>query len=625
MHETIRVLFLGTANASRSRMAEVLLQARAGDRVSVRSAGIVASAINPLTARVLAESGLDLEPRASQALAELPPETHDLVITLGRTARPSCASPEPLSVAERQRLLGGMPTVLHWPIQDPTLGEGTGDELLAVFRTIRDQIAAHVDTLVDHGYLDTLARQRRLLAGVTNRLGDAIIVHDEYRTVFLVNDAFEQLTGLRRERIIGRDCHELFPDHGLCGGACQFPDGPDAVGDKREYPLDLHTDDGEIKRLLMRTMPLEIETGTHGMLGVIRDQTEMLDLRATALPRRVFHGMVGASPTIQEVFRSIESVSASDYPVLITGESGTGKELTAAAIHRESSRSKGPFVPINCGALPENILESELFGHVRGAFTGAIRDKKGRFELADGGTLFLDEVGELSPPVQVKLLRVLQEKRFERVGGEQSLSVDVRVVSATNRDLRAMMDTGTFREDLFYRLCVVPIELPPLRDRREDIPYLVEHILKRIRKETSKQITGLGGSALDVILAHNWPGNIRELVNALQFAAVRCDGDRIDAQHLPPEVRQPRVEVRATAAAANGGASPTGIIGPTAATHDIVPDPKPRSRLTTESVARALTVTDGNKVRAAQLLGVGRATLYRFFQKHGIPGEGPVD
>jgi transcriptional regulator with GAF, ATPase, and Fis domain len=313
--------------------------------------------------------------------------------------------------------------------------------------------------------------------------------------------------------------------------------------------------------------------------------------------------------------------------VLITGESGTGKELVATAIHAESGRRGGPLVPVNCGALPENILESELFGHVRGAFTGAIRDKKGRFELADGGTLFLDEVGELPPSFQVRLLRVLQEKRFERVGGEQQVSVDVRIIAATNRDLKEMVQQGSFREDLFYRLCVVPIQLPPLRDRREDVPPLVGQILERVSRETGKRIERLSAPAMDLLLAHAWPGNIRELINALQFAAVRCRGSAIEIEHLPPEIRAagasgtsrlyspvtPPEESAAAATSAEvvqefGAGQPAG---------DAMPAPVKgkRTKLTAEAVERALIATGGNKVKAAKLLGVGRATLYRFFQK----------
>jgi len=344
-----------------------------------------------------------------------------------------------------------------------------------------------------------------------------------------------------------------------------------------------------------------------GVMAVMSDVTEVNDLRWQLRQNSPFHGTVGTASAMQEIFTTIRQVAGSDYSVLVSGESGTGKELAARAIHAESRRSKGPFVPINCGALPENILESELFGHVRGAFTGAVRDKKGRFELANNGTLFLDEVGELTPAFQVKLLRVLQEQRFEMVGGERSINVDVRIVAATNRDLRQMVTKGDFREDLFYRLCVVPVTLPPLRNRLEDLPQLVEHFLGTIRKETGKELRQVSDDALRHLLRHRWPGNIRELINALQFAAVRSQGDEILPHHLPPEIRD------LTTGALPGGRSVAAAA-----------KPGPRARrggrykLDQESVEDALAKAGGNKVKAARILGVGRATLYRFLSRNPV-------
>jgi DNA-binding NtrC family response regulator len=289
-----------------------------------------------------------------------------------------------------------------------------------------------------------------------------------------------------------------------------------------------------------------------------------------------------------QIYRQIRDLATNDYPVHITGETGTGKELVANAIHNESRRGGKPFVPINCGALPEGILESELFGHVKGAFTGAIRDKKGRFELAHGGTLFLDEVADLPRSVQVKLLRVLQEGTFERVGGEKTVSVDVRVISASNKDLRQEVARGNFREDLFYRINVVPVVLPPLRERRGDIPLLIEHILRKACEE-GQETPGVSSEALSLMKAYSWPGNIRELQSALRFSLVHARGKVIQPDHLPGELRQCKV----------------------------TPLPQPgSSRLDPETVRNALATTGGNKKKAAVLLGVGRATLYRFLGSH---------
>jgi transcriptional regulator with PAS, ATPase and Fis domain len=282
-------------------------------------------------------------------------------------------------------------------------------------------------------------------------------------------------------------------------------------------------------------------------------------------------------------------VAGYDYPVHVSGETGTGKELVATAIHNESRRAGAPFVPINCGALPEGLIETELFGHVKGAFSGAIRDKKGRFELADGGTVFLDEVAELSNTMQVKLLRFLQEGKFERVGGEQTLRVNVRVISATNRNLKKEVERNRFREDLFYRLNVIPIHLPPLRERRIDIPNLVDHFLKEAAERYGREPLEVSNPALALMLDYRWPGNVRELQNAVQFAFVKCGGKRITPESLPLELRE-----------AEGVCARRG----------------PARKLEIETVRTALERTGGNKAKAAKLMGVGRATLYRFLNDH---------
>jgi transcriptional regulator with PAS, ATPase and Fis domain len=269
----------------------------------------------------------------------------------------------------------------------------------------------------------------------------------------------------------------------------------------------------------------------------------------------------------------------------VSGETGTGKELVAAAIHNESPRAGAPFVPINCGALPEGLIESELFGHVKGAFSGAIRDKKGRFELADGGTAFLDEVAELSRNMQAKLLRFLQEGRFERVGGEQTIKVNVRVISATNKTLKQQVKQGRFREDLYYRLNVIPIHLPPLRERRIDIPLLIDHFLQEVAERYGGKPLKVSNKALALMLDYRWPGNVRELQNAIQYAVVKSNRHAISPEDLPMEIRE---------------------------TNLVCIRRGPSKKLDADSVRSALVKTGGNKAKAAKLLGVGRATLYRF-------------
>jgi DNA-binding NtrC family response regulator len=268
----------------------------------------------------------------------------------------------------------------------------------------------------------------------------------------------------------------------------------------------------------------------------VRLRRETVELRNQLQERYRFDNIVGSSPDMQQVFKSVAQVAPSRTTVLLTGESGTGKELIAAAIHHRSPRAQGPFVRLHCAALAESLLESELFGHERGAFTGADKRREGRFEQANGGTLFLDEIGEIPLATQVKLLRVLQEREFERVGGNQTLQVDVRVVAATNRDLKQMVASGRFREDLFYRLNVLNIHLPALKERACDIPALAVHFLKHYGRENKKKITRFSDAALNLLAAYPWPGNVRELENVIERAVVLADDDTIQAHHLPPEL-----------------------------------------------------------------------------------------
>jgi two-component system, NtrC family, response regulator AtoC len=267
-----------------------------------------------------------------------------------------------------------------------------------------------------------------------------------------------------------------------------------------------------------------------------RLRRETRDLRTQLAERYRFDNVIGSSPKMQQVFKVVAQVAPSRATVLLTGESGTGKELVAAAIHHRSPRAGKPFVKLHCAALAESLLESELFGHERGAFTGADRRREGRFEQADEGTLFLDEIGDISPATQVKLLRVLQEHEFERVGGNQTLRVDVRVIAATNRDLKARVAEGKFREDLYYRLNVINIELPPLRDRASDVPALAMHFLQHFAKENAKNVQRLSDAALARFVGYDWPGNVRELENVIERAVVLAEGDVIEPGHLPPEV-----------------------------------------------------------------------------------------
>jgi len=316
--------------------------------------------------------------------------------------------------------------------------------------------------------------------------------------------------------------------------------------------------------------------------------------------RRERSGLVkplGKSKLFQDVLRLAEQVAPTESTVLIRGESGTGKEVIARFIHELSARSEGPFLSLNCGALPESLLESELFGHVKGSFTGAVRDKQGLFAAARGGTFFLDEIGEMSPATQVKLLRVLQEREAIPVGGTEAIPVDVRVVAATNRDLEDDIKRGRFRSDLYYRLNVIAIQLPPLRDRRDDIPVFVEAFLKRIAQEHEEPLKRISDETMEAILAYDWPGNVRELENALERAVVLTKGDAIDHSAMPEKLTQRRAE-------------------------PLVAD-RPHANPTLDVIERAyitwvLQSEGGNKTRAAEVLGIDPSTLYRKLGRYEV-------
>jgi len=316
------------------------------------------------------------------------------------------------------------------------------------------------------------------------------------------------------------------------------------------------------------------------------------------------HGLVGRSEPMRRVLEQIRKVAVTDATVLVVGESGTGKELVARAIHDGGPRRSGPFVTVSCAAIPEGLLESELFGHERGAFTGAVRRRLGRFELADGGTLFLDEVGEIPPSLQVKLLRVLEEKRIERVGGEVSIDVDVRLVSATNRDLPRMVAEGRFREDLYYRLDVVPMRLPPLRERPGDVEELAQAFLARAAPRLGRRVSGFSSEAMELLRRHRWPGNVRELENLVEQALVFADGPLVTVLDLPEGIRAP---------ARSGLPVPAGD----KSLPDVLED------LEKELVLSALERARGVKAEAARLLGIKPSALYYKLEKYGIARDEP--
>lgn len=435
---------------------------------------------------------------------------------------------------------------------------------------------------------------------ILDNLKLGIIAHTPERIITFFNKEAERITGYLKEEVIGNDCHIVFQEP-FCGPKCSFLDGasPFPPGSK-EYPLNIITKDGSTRQLEMTVSAIiDQDNGFKGVLASFRDVTESFNLSLKAENLSNFAGIIGKDKTMQDIFRQIRDVALYNYPVNITGDTGTGKERVAYAIHDISAYGSGSFVPVNCGALPEGIVESELFGHVKGAFSGAIKERKGRFELAHKGSLFLDEVAELPLKTQVKLLRFLQEGSFEKVGGEKKISVDVRIISATNKNLRAEVMAGRFREDLFYRLNVIPIHLPPLRQRKSDIPLLAAHFLKEAEQESPNAVPQLTDDALDMLLDYHWPGNVRELKNVIQFSVVRSRGDKILPSDLPLEITQGKdLTLRVSE------------------TYPLQKNLKDRGKLDVESVTAAVKKAGGNKSKAARLLGVGRATLYRFLDQN---------
>ncbi len=318
-----------------------------------------------------------------------------------------------------------------------------------------------------------------------------------------------------------------------------------------------------------------------------------------------FHKIIGNSVLIQNIIKFIEKIADTDSTVLISGESGTGKELVAKTIHYHSSRSRMPFVPLNCAAIPKDILESELFGHEKGAFTGAVNTRIGRFELANNSTLFLDEIGELAPSLQVKLLRVLQEKEFERVGGIKTIKVDVRIIAATNRDLEKAVREGTFREDLYYRLNVIPLNLPPLRKMKEDIPLLIEHFIAEISKRKKKEPPKISPETMDYLMNYKWPGNVRELENHLERLIILKDGDVITPDDLPERLHDRR-QIQKVFTKAQ-------VLSPEGVDLNLMLD-----EIENNMILQALEISKGVKSKAASLLGLNRTTLIEKMKKRAI-------
>ena len=445
---------------------------------------------------------------------------------------------------------------------------------------------------------DSCRIQRLKLETIFDSVSDGIIAIDTESQIMNFNKAAEKITGWSYEDVGGKDINSILKlknPHDR-STVVETISSHKAL-DKRD--VEILTKQGEVKQVVLHIDVLDDATERfEGIVLILHDVSEVKRLRREVQGRYKFGNLIGKSPQMQSIYELIRQAGTSDASVLIEGKSGTGKELVAKAIHYNSSRSERPFITVNCSAIPETLLESELFGHVKGAFTGALYDRAGRFESADGGTIFLDEIGELSLNAQVKLLRVVQEKTFEPVGSSKTKQVDVRIISATNKRLKNLMESGDFREDLYYRLRVFPINLPPLCDRKEDIPLLVQHFLDRNNDKMGKNIKKVEAKALGALLDYSWPGNIRELENALEYAFVRVEGDEIRLNDLPAEVLS-----------LSGLSSVKGE-------YELGSFTTPKEEK--EMIESALRDANGNKSKAAKLLAIGRTTLYKKLKEHNI-------
>ena len=447
---------------------------------------------------------------------------------------------------------------------------------------------------------------------VVNTISDGVMIVSTSGAIVAVNEAFEHITGYHRAELIGKPCTVM--DCDVCKEALE--NGGDhwcflfRTGSIRQRKCRIRKKDGTYIHALKKAAILRDDEGNPiGAVGTISDLSEIIekDNQLEAFRRELrfadgFHGLIGASQPMQQVFDLIENAAHSDAPVIIFGESGTGKELVSRAIHEIGERRDQPLVKVNCASLTESLLESELFGHVRGAYTGAYRDRVGRFEKAQGGAIFLDEIGDLPLSTQVKLLRVLEEKMIERVGASTPIPIDVRFISATNRDLLQLVERGTFRKDFYFRINVIPISLPPLRDRVEDIPLLAESFLRKIRLKTGKNIEGIGNETLELLMHHTWPGNVRELKSAFEYAFVTCHESMIRPQHLPATIYRRKV----------------------------LPSSSRRKSLDLKEIEKqelleALEKTGGNQSEAAELLHVSRVTVWNRMKRFGINAERKIE
>ncbi len=432
---------------------------------------------------------------------------------------------------------------------------------------------------------------------ILNSIADGVFTTDNEGKITFINKAGEEITGFSSREAVGRYCFDVFRAD-ICQTRCALKETLKTKKEIINLPATILKKGGQKVPISISTAVLKNEKGQIiGGVETFRDLSTIEELKKELSQKYTLGDIISKNHLIHDIFNILPNVAESDSSVLIQGASGTGKELFAKAIHHLSRRKDKPFIKVNCGALPDTLLESELFGYVKGAFTDAKKDKPGRFAIANGGTIFLDEVGDMSPALQVKLLRVLQEKEYEPLGSNSPRKTDVRIIAATNKDLSRLVNEGKFRDDLFYRLNVVKIELPPLSQRREDIPLLIDAFIQKFNAKMGKQITGLSDQAFRLLLKYDFPGNVRELENIIEHAFVLCDGNKIDVDCLPKEVIMKEENKDSTTP---------------------LEEPPPFKKAEAEIVKKILEKNKGNRIKTAHELGISRATLWRKIKRYGL-------
>ena len=445
------------------------------------------------------------------------------------------------------------------------------------------------------------------ISRIIDAMADGVFTMDGDGRISSWNRSMERISGYTSKEALGNTC-ALLKCSRCYGKSCPADIDRCKIFEKsysevKECSL-LHKDGHDVAVIKNASVVKDDDGRILGVVETITDLTELNLVRKRAEEATLklgeihrLHNIIGKSRAMRDVFSAIRAAAASDATILIQGESGTGKELVAGAIHYNSDRKSNPLVTVNCSALSETLLESELFGHVKGAYTGAIRSRSGRFEEASEGTIFLDEIGELSPLIQVKLLRVLQEREIERVGDSQKRKINLRVVVATHQDLQEMVENGTFRKDLYYRLNVFPVRIPPLRNRKEDIPLLVSHFIKHLNEKTGKNILDTSREVMRIFMDHHWPGNVRELENAIEHSFVLCHRDRIEKNDLPEHLRSPTNTVVKTLSAPQ----------------------RQKKELSREHLITLLVKCGWNKAEVARQVGISRTAIWKYMKKWDIP------